>query len=294
MRDSIFTYVSPNRNPEKNVLLGQPNHQIILKNPAQTGKRPLKENVGVQGKIGFTYGKVTAEIKFPNLLSTDGVWNGLTNAFWLINRTNAPWNARRMSKTGYIPKDKPAREEEKVPSVSYAEIDFELVKTGPYWPASSYGDRSIPVDLTPKDDSIAVTCTNWDMANQDPENYLVGARKVMVDEKWYRVHRWTHWYKALTSKHMEPDSEVNGRVYLFQIDWHPERITWRIGPTKEQLKVICVMTNAFTNIPNNQMVPVVTQEYHLSEWWPTAPYLQESIPFNENEFVGEIQSIRVE
>ena len=60
------------------------------------------------------------------------------------------------------------------------------------------------------------------------------------------------------------------------------------------MRVIGHMDKTVTNIPNNQMVPVVSQEWHYGEWWPLTPFPQNFIPFPENNFVGEIHSSEIE
>jgi hypothetical protein len=58
---------------------------------------PSKENIGVQGRIGMTYGKWVAKIKFPDVLNSQQVWTGIANAFRLISQSpNSGWNQRRV------------------------------------------------------------------------------------------------------------------------------------------------------------------------------------------------------
>ena len=54
------------------------------------------------------------------------------------------------------------------------------------------------------------------------------------------------------------------------------------------------MTDEFSSIPNNQMVMVFTQEWHNQEWWPTAPFKQNFIPYPAKDIVGEILDVEVE
>ncbi|MBK7667693.1 MAG: hypothetical protein IPJ32_10340 [Sphingobacteriaceae bacterium] len=74
----------------------------------------------------------------------------------------------------------------------------------------------------------------------------------------------------------------------------PEKIIWKIGPEKDKLRVICVMDKNISSIPNNQMMLMFTQEWHNEEWWPTAPYKQNFIPFPKKDIIGEILEIEIE
>jgi hypothetical protein len=107
------------------------------------------------------------------------------------------------------------------------------------------------------------------------------------------LHRWSHWYKALTSKYEVPADEITGTAVFFEIDWQPERIIWRAGTHENEMKVIGYMDSGVTMIPDNQMVLVITQEFHPSEWWPTAPFRQEFIPYPGDDITGRIYEISV-
>jgi hypothetical protein len=74
----------------------------------------------------------------------------------------------------------------------------------------------------------------------------------------------------------------------------PTRIIWRIGKDKNNMKEICRMNDQMTSIPNNQMIMLMTQEFHYQEWWPTAPFLQNYIPFPKNDLEGKLLEIEIE
>jgi hypothetical protein len=270
--------------------------------PATKPGEHKKEHVGVSSRIGFTYGKFRAKIKFPRMLSKDNVWNGLTNAFWLLFQEDAEWNYRRdcNAKVAYIPKSAPNNESsvnQSKRSLSYSEIDFEIVKESQYWPQTSYKNSNVPfkTDDAYNSDNIMVTCTNWDMACHEPKNFGFGAREVAVDGNKYLFHRWNFFYRALSTKIPVKHSEIFDKpYYYFEIEWLPEKIVWKIGPDKDKLQTICVMDKDVTSIPNNQMMLVFTQEWHNEEWWPTAPFKQNFIPFPKKDIIGEILEIEIE
>lgn len=284
--------------PCKTVSVPEGMNKILIKNPAASNEHLHKENVGVKTRIGFTYGKHTLKVKFPEMLNSDNVWNGLTYAIWLIFQDESSWNNRRPSNTGYIWKgDDRKMNAERLKELYYSEIDFEIVKTTENWPSTSYINGTIK----PKQENaitsgdIMVSCTNWDMACRDHKNYIVGAQPFNYEDKTYILHRWDHWYKALTARIPEKDDELfKNDYYYFQIDWQPDKIIWKIGPEKNKLKTICVMDHTVTEIPNNQMVLVVTQEYHDSKWWPIMPFKQEYVPFPSKDIIGEILDVEIE
>ena len=252
-------------------------------------------------RIGFTYGKWRAKIKFPKIISNDNVWNGLTSAFWLIFQADATWNNRRIchSKVGYIPKGVEDNQEainKAQPTVTYSEIDFEILKESNYWPKDSYRDNYVKPNYDSYNNGdITICCTNWDMGCQQPKNYVVGAKKVNVEGKEYEFCRWDFFNKLVTSKQVAPHKEVfNDDFYYFEIDWQPQRIIWRIGKDKTNLKEICRMDDSMTAIPNNQMVMVLSQEFHYQEWWPTAPFKQNFIPFPKNDLIGKLLEVEID
>jgi hypothetical protein len=296
-KDVVNRYMDVSRCPCKTVGLDSNKKGITIRNPGGEFK---KEQVGISSRIGFTYGKWRAKIRFPKLINSDNVWNGLTAAYWLIFQDEAKWNYRRICDAEiikYIPKDLPDNNEsawKSVPQTHYSEIDFEIVKESSYWTPVMYGKRKVPTDDPYNSNDITVTCTNWDLACHQPKNFLVGAKDITIEGKTYHFGRWTDYYKAVTSKVQVKHEELMGQDYYYEIDWQPKRIIWRIGKDKNNMREICRMNDEFTSIPNNQMIMMLTQEFHYEEWWPTAPYKQNFIPFPKKDLVGTLLELEVE
>jgi len=271
---------------------------ITLTNPGVRRNLKVKENVGIMSRHGLTYGKYTFKVKMPELLNKNNIWNGLTNAIWMINERSEEWNNRRKCEgNGYIPKSTAGTEDaERKNILAYSEIDFEIRKANPYWPTTSYSKEiTRPPYKEEYDNKIIVTYTNWDLACNQPPLFNAGVRSIKHNDQEFLVHRWTHWYQAITGKQQENDDVIfGGDYYYFQIEWRPESISWRLGPSKEKLKEVGYMNDQITSIPNNQMLCVITQEYHISEWWPESPQLQEYIPIPLKDINGRILSIEIE
>ena len=67
-----------------------------------------------------------------------------------------------------------------------------------------------------------VTCSNWDMACHEPKKFNIGAMEFEVDNKKYVLHRWDHYYKALSNKVATKHSEIfDAPYYYFEIEWLP-------------------------------------------------------------------------
>ncbi len=271
---------------------------IEIWNPANESiDKAGKQNVGVITRIGFTYGKITAKVKLPSLLNSSKVWNGVTNAIWLITQDLSDWNNRRYSQSGYTPKSNPNGE--KMHATSYSEIDFEIIKASPYWPALYYKDHDLKKRSNQyngkNNDNIIVALTNWDLACHDPENFDFPVQYLNHGEKKYEAMRWDEKYQALTIRTPALNQELfEGSYYYFQIEWRPKEIIWRIGPSKDKMREVGYMSEESTNIPNNQMVMIINQEFHLAEWWPTPVFEQDYIPFLKNKNVGKIYEITIE
>jgi len=298
--------------PCETVLSDPVNNKIVIRNPKSEFGKWQKQNVGVITRHGMTYGKWTVKAKLTEMLNASNLWNGITNAIWLITMDEGPWNYRRIcNKGGYMSSYYGGQEDKRIPQTGYSEIDFEILKTVPYcpsWvlpPAYHYGiddqydllswDVPMPEEVMADDPNIMVSCTNWDMACWQPENFRDGCSPVKYDGKTLWAHRWDKNYRALTQKVPEPDDELFGSdYYYFQIDWQPDRIIWRIGPSKDKLRVVGYMDYTVTSIPNNQMKLIITQEFHNTRWWIGSAYAQENIPFPASDIVGEIYEITIE
>ena len=308
----IGTIPSVSKDPCRTVSSDPISHKIGIRNPGCEYGKWAKENVGVRSRHGFTYGKWTVKVKLTKLLNRNNVWNGLTNAIWLITQDQADWNFRRdCDKEGYMADYYGGQQDKRVKTVSYSEIDFEILKTVPYCPSYTLppaynngiddpdhlGNWNVPFpeEILADDDKIEVCCTNWDMACWEPRDFNNGCREISYKEQTFWVHRWDKSYRALTEKTSEPDDELFGSpYYYFQIDWEPTEIIWRVGPAKDKLRVVGYENSSVTSIPNNQMLLIISQEFHNTKWWVGSPYLQENIPFPKNDIIGEIYEMTIE
>ena len=54
------------------------------------------------------------------------------------------------------------------------------------------------------------------------------------------------------------------------------------------------VNSTVTSIPNNQMLLIITQEFHNTNWWVGSIYAQENIPFPKNDIIGEIYEVTIE
>jgi len=267
---------------------------ITLINPGNVeGEELRKQNVGVKTRIGFTYGKFRGKIKFPRQLNEDNVWNGITNAFWLIYQDEAEWNNRRPAeRDGYIPKGEDGEESltKKQKNYFYSEIDIEIVKTSPTWDNEEFlknDDR--------ESDNVMFCCTNWDLANQDPPRFFKGVDDISYKNKTFELHRWTDYYKAITSKYpIKNDKLYDPEFFYYEIEWKPTEIIWRAGPSPDNMELCGYMNDKYTSIPNNQMLGIITQEFHYAEWWPFQPFSQNGVPFPKNDIKGKVYEIVVE
>ena len=308
----IPTILQTSKHPCATVYADAKEKKITIKNPKTEYGEWKKESVGIITRHGFTYGKYRVKVKLTELLNKNNVWNGLTNAIWLITQGGGEWNFRRnCNKDGYMATYWGGPNDKRVPAVDYSEIDFEILKTPPYCPDNVFppvfknpGDNNknlnswnipLPEEITNTDGSITVACTNWDMACHEPKNFGVGCNPITYQNQTFEAHRWDHNYRALTEKKEESDDELFGSdYYYFEIDWRPTEIIWRIGAEPDKMRIVGYMNDKVTSIPNNQMLLIITQEYHNTKWWPGAPYSQDNLPFPLNDIPGEIYDITIE
>jgi hypothetical protein len=153
----------------------------------------------------------------------------------------------------------------------------------------------LPGEVDGTDGMVQVACTNWDMACWDPADFSGGCNPVVLGDQVFWAHRWDRNYRAITTKVPAPDDELfAGPYFYFQIDWQPERIIWRIGPEKDQLRAVGYVDSRVTSIPNNQMLLIISQEFHNTRWWVGSMYSQDNIPFPKNDIIGEIYEVTIE
>ena len=272
-------------------------NSISLINPGNDDMNNLhKESTGVMTRVGFTYGKYRGKIKFPVMLNEENIWNGLTYAFWLIYQDNHAWNNRRATAGGYIDKNDDTENPTRHSEYHYSEIDIEIVKASRYWPQSYYPaeDSRLQTENPQMNNEIMYCCTNWDLATREPAMFASGINKIPYMNKEYEAMRWTDLYKALTTKSPISNDVFKEDYYYYEIEWRPKEIIWRVGPSPDEMVVVGYMNEAYTAIPNNQMLCIVTQEYHYSEWWPPIVFEQGLIPYNKNDIEGRVYEIVVE
>lgn len=291
-KSRLQIHPSNTESPAKGIRIAENRSYIQISNP---GNKELnnakKENIGIRARIGFSYGKYRAKIKFPQLVNKDGVWCGLTNAFWLAYQSEADWNKRRAcSNKGYVKHSKNDNETERQETTNYSEIDIEMIKTSVLWPEEKqkgynpFGNQE-----------FVLACTNWDLACQEPEDFNFGGiESIQYQGQSFKVHRWSEAYRALTSRVGLNPNIFSQDYYYYEIEWKPTEIIWRVGPSPENMQVVGYMSEKETSIPNNQMTPIVTQEFHYSKWWLPEVFEQGNVPFPKNDLVGKIYEITIE
>ena len=282
--------------PGKTVRVTDGGKSIKLINPASTPDNLKKESTGITTRIGFTYGKFRGKIKFPEMLNDDNIWNGLTYAFWLIYHDNDKWNNRRPMPNGYIDKGDDDENPERTNDVYYSEIDIEIVKASRYWTSGYYHgkDKDTHIEDATQNNDVMFCCTNWDLANTDPKKFDAGITNIKYEGEQFEAMRWYKNYKALTTKHPISNNVFKADYQYYEIEWRPNEIIWRIGPSPDKMKVVGYMNDTYSNIPNNQMLCIITQEYHYSEWWPPMVFEQGLIPYNKTDIEGEVFEIVIE
>lgn len=298
-RDFVKPPIDVTHCPCKTVVYDSVNNKVTLFNPAVKDTNYRKENVGIITRHGLTYGKYSIKAKLPKLLNKDLLWNGLTNAIWLIYQ-NGEWNKRRncTTKNGFVPKSYSGIGDiNYIKETNYSEIDIEIVKAARYWPVSSYGGNVSKKLKEPISDSnkVMITYTNWDLACDDAPKLKNGVFNIEFQNDNFELHRWDTWYQAITGKYAALNDDLfGGDYYWFQIEWKPDEIIWRVGPEKDKLTTIGYVNSDYSSIPNNQMLLVITQEWHLQNWWPEAPFNQNYIPFPAENIKGEVLEIIIE
>lgn len=283
--------------PGRTVKIDESDGSLVLINPGNDDINNLrKESTGIKTRVGFTYGKFRGKIKFPVMLNEEHIWNGLTYAFWMIHQDSRPWNNRRPSKTGYVRKEHVGPNPERLGEYCYSEIDIEIAKASKYWPKAYYfAEAESHVEDASLNDDVIFGCTNWDMACLDPEKYSSGVFEMSYGKNGdYEAMRWNPTTQAMTIRTPISSEVFKNDYYYYEIDWEPKSITWRLGPSPDKMQVVGYLSDEYSSIPDNQMLCIVTQEYHYSEWWAPVVFWQGLIPYNKSDIVGKVFEIVVE
>ena len=293
----LYDYPVLSEKPGTTVRIDPTDHSIVIINPGNHDPKKLrKESTGIRSRVGFTYGKFRGKIKFPPMLNSENIWNGLTYAFWMIHQDNHEWNNRRPSKSGYVRKESDEPNPERIREYCYSEIDIEIAKASKFWPKEYYPalGRSSHVEDASLNSDVMFGCTNWDMACLDPEKYNSGVFTMNYDNCKYEAMRWNPNTQAMTIRTPISNDVFSNDYYYYEIDWQPNSITWRLGPSPDNMKMVGYLTDQYSSIPDNQMLCVVTQEYHYSEWWAPVVFWQGLIPYNKSDIKGKVFEIVVE
>ena len=293
----LYDYPVISSEPGKTVKIDETDNSIILINPGNDDINNLrKESTGINTRVGFTYGKFRGKIKFPVMLNEEHIWNGLTYAFWMIHQDRNDWNNRRPSKTGYVRKESVGPNPERFSDYYYSEIDIEIAKASKFWPKNYYfKEAESHVEDATLNDEVMFGCTNWDMACLDVPKYKSGVFRMPYGKKGeYEAMRWTETTQAMTIRTPISNDVFKNDYYYYEIDWEPKSITWRLGPSPDKMQVVGYMSDEYSSIPDNQMLCIVTQEYHYSEWWAPVVFWQGLIPYNKSDIVGKVFEIVVE
>ncbi len=292
----LYDYPVVSSEPGKTVHIDTTDGSLVLINPGNDDIDNLKkESTGIRTRVGFTYGKFRGKIKFPVMLNSEHIWNGLTYAFWMIHQDAREWNNRRPSKTGYVRKESVGPNPERFREYYYSEIDIEIAKASKFWPSKYYFNQAEShVEDASINDDVIFGCTNWDEACLDPANYSSGVFQMHYDEGDYEAMRWAPTTQAMTIRTPISNDVFKNDYYYYEIDWEPKSITWRLGPSPDDMRVVGYLSDEYSSIPDNQMLCIVTQEYHYSEWWAPVVFWQGLIPYNKTDIVGKVFEIVVE
>ncbi|MGZ4048788.1 MAG: hypothetical protein ACXVNN_05450, partial [Bacteroidia bacterium] len=153
----IPTIIQTSRRPCETVFSDPKEKKIVIKNPKTQYGEWKKESVGIITRHGLTYGKYRVKVKLTELLNKNNVWNGLTNAIWLITQGGGEWNYRRnCNKEGFMATYWGGPNDKRVPAIDYSEIDFEILKTPPYCPDNVFP----PVYKNPRDNNKNIASWN--------------------------------------------------------------------------------------------------------------------------------------
>ena len=283
--------------------------RIRLVNPAADPAAPHKYDASVRTVQGFTYGRIRARIRFPQIVNSAGVWTGINPAFWLFSASGEPWNAFNRDYGGDFCADAARR--------TSAEIDLEIFKSSCH-PPRNYADdgyagrprhrrnwlRQGGAFQDEDCDSVTLACNNFDYMRRDVATLVNGAAAtppcgpvgndvpVVYAGQTFRLHRDGTGPVLSCRAAASARALFGGEAMWYEIEWRPTEIIWRIGPDEQHLRVVAYLNDQYTTVPDVLMHVIIgqhwlsTNEYH--------PYFQEKIPYPAKAVEGEILDFLIE
>ncbi len=272
--DTLFT---PEQRPCENIYYYPLSESIGLQNPGNA-KRPFaKRNAGVQGRVGFAYGRYRARIRFPEMLSKEGVWNGLTYAYALVNQSEN----RGGIKTNETAARKPL-------------IELEITKDSKLWPGAIDAGLDTANYHPEKDHNLIVAGILSAGAGNIKDESDRKALSAKGRDRTYLIYRPETAPERLVQKSERPAARTAGQTYYYEIEWKPESVSWKMGPSPGQMEEVGYVNVAVSAIPNQQMVPLIRQEFQPTGERPFAPFAQRHIPYPSMPINGLVYEIVIE
>ena len=230
---------------------------------------------GVQGR-SFLYGKISAKIKFPQLLNTNNLPNGLFSAFWLyeFHHGGIPISYHHHCLNGGVMND----------NKQLYEIDIEIN------PSNTPGNISVGLGI------IDYNC--------GPHVYSLNGI-----ENFYRGPMWTnngYTFQRVVAPQKNADGVITGYItgvvhywdtdksflntpHIYTIDWDYDRVVIYIDGIES-----AVFTSEDVKIPDVEMAIRFSNNWKDESWVNNKGYELQNIPFPATDQAIEVDWVKLE
>ncbi len=259
----------------------------------------VRESPTVELRYPLTYGKYRAQIEFPEILSQDSVFNGITCAFWFFGG-----GGRRCDN-------------------DVTEFDIELYPAHPnswfrygpervanadqhdhtdWSPNALYSKQDIRVDISMFD--YRKRASNCDCTFPVPNPIDLYSVVIEPDtpniytltsggqnfETWRNPAQDTTGRIAIKQASRIKHDELFGKDFWYEIEWTPTAVYYRIGPTENNLQLVGYMPADRVKLPEAAETLIINIEF-----LPNADtYATDDIPFNSAPITAKIKQVIIE
>lgn len=259
----------------------------------------VRESPTVNLRYPLTYGKYRAQIEFPEILSEDSVFNGITCAFWFFGGGGRrcdndvtefdielypahpndwfAWGPPRVANADQYDHTNWS------PNVLYSKQDIRVdISMFDYRKDESNCDCTFPVP-NPIDMNTVVE------EGDDPIIYTQSSGGQNFDT-WRNPSDTLPGRIAIKQASRIKHDELFGKDFWYEIEWTPTEVFYRIGPDENNLQLVGYMDGDRVKLPEAAETLIINIEFLGN----ADTYATEDIPFNSEPITAKIKQVIIE
>lgn len=272
---------------------------------------PVRESPTVTLRYPLTYGKYRAKIEFPEILSDNDVFNGITCAFWFFGGGGrrcdndvhefdielypaAPPNTN--DPTGWFTYGPP-----RIPNSNHPQLPDQYDHLD-WSPNVSYANQDIRVDISMFDYRNFESNCNCVHQVPNPIDPVGGIPAGVIPPMTVQTSNGQNFDSWRNPNPAEPGriaikqaSRMNhddmfGKDFWYEIEWTPTEVFYRIGPTENNMQLVGYMDGTQVKLPEAAEDLIINIEFLGN----ADTYATDDIPFNSEPITAKIKKVIIE